>query len=391
MDIIVKKIVLLFDILFHLLPVDKRKVLFMSFKGQYNDNPKYISEKLHEIHPEIRIYWVIANKSYTKRIPNYVNVVQPNTLKYLYIKNRCKIVVENSAGMYLVNSSKQMMRFIKLLKNRKQIDVATWHGNPIKHIGAQIPGNEKWCEDTFFSTADMLIAGCEQIQQVFNQAFLHKIPIEMIGTPRTDILFNNAVEKNEIRRHLNLPADKKIILYAPTYRNTPFDSGIAQMQCIRFNELFKALNKKFGGDWVFVFRLHNVVQNSIDINSISIDSNGCFINGNQFDDMNEYLIASDVLLTDYSGCIYDVALTDIPCFLFAHDREHYVEKERGMYMNLDSFPYPFADTFDQLIININNYNEEESKVRIHDFLKKIGNIEDGNAALRMVCYLERYM
>ena len=367
----------------HVLPVDSNKVFFSSFRGQYNDNPKYISIRLHEEHPEIEQYWAISEKSTANDLPDYIKIVHYNTLPYCWYKNRCKVIVENGAGSHIFYLPYRKKSIKLLLKNKKQYDISTWHGNPIKHIGAQIPENYNWNNNTFHTTSDVIFCGCEYVKEIFEKAFLSKMPIRLIGTPRTDILFDlDESKKVAIKEKLKLPATKKIVLYAPTYRNNPEDSGIIQMQMMDFERLFDALNDRFGGDWCLVFRVHNMVLLKIDTKTIAEKYGDKVINGNEFDDMMEYMAASDALITDYSGCIFDVAHTMMPCFLFAHDRQKYQEVERGTYITLDELPYEFSDSFEDLENNIRNFNELESRKRVLGFQSKIGNIEDGKASQR---------
>ena len=247
-----EKLFLLLDLLFHFVRPDPNKILFSSFHGQYNDNPKYISEEIHKRHPEMELYWVISEKSKNNDVPEYVRVLHYNTIRYCWIKNRCKVLVENGAGYYLFDNSGSMFSLKKKLKNKKQFDLSTWHGNPIKCIGAQIPGNEYWNEETVFTTSDMLVSGSKMIKGFFERAFLNKMPVELLGTPRTDILFRqDEALKKTIKTKLGLPLDKKVVLYAPTYRDDPTASGIEQMQQMDFDRLFEALQGRFGGDWVF--------------------------------------------------------------------------------------------------------------------------------------------
>ena len=99
--------------------------------------------------------------------------------------------------------------------------------------------------------------------------------------------------------------------------------------------------------------------------------------------MAEYLYVCDVLISDYSGCIFDVALTEKPCFLFAHDREKYESEERGFYFPISKFPYDFSETFEEMIEKIENYDQIVNDIRRKEFLTFIGNIEDGKAAERV--------
>ena len=116
---------------------------------------------------------------------------------------------------------------------------------------------------------------------------------------------------------------------------------------------------------------------------------GRILNGNLYDDMNEYLAASDVLISDYSGCVYDVALTKTPCFLFAHDRVNYEKNERGIYTPLSFFPYSFSDSFVDLLKKIDSYSEEETDKNRIRFLEEIGNVETGNSAKKVAEFLIR--
>ena len=371
------------DILFHITPIDNKRIFFSSFHGQYNDNPKYISMELYKMRPDIKQVWVISNKSQKNDLPPYIKTVHYNTFEYCFQKNRSKIIVENGAGDYIFNT-RNRFSIKKCLKNKKQFDLSTWHGNPIKQIGAQIPGIN-WSYETFHSTSDLMTCGCEYVKQIFQRAFLNKLNIQMLGTPRTDILFDKSEDKlHAIKNKLQLPFNKKVILYAPTYRNNVFDSGIKQLEMMNLDLLFDSLHKRFGGEWVLVYRFHNMVLLSIDKNWLKKQRN--ILNGNQFDDMMEYMFAADALITDYSGCIFDIMHTNKPCFLFAHDKENYIKNERGSYIPLSDLPYDFADSFESLISNINNYNEESTQKKVETFQNKIGNMEDGHASER-ICNL----
>lgn len=378
----------LLDIFFQFLPVSKNRVLFSSFHGQYNDNPKYISVEMHKQYPSITQYWVFSEKTNANDIPYYIRPLKYNTLKYNIIKNTCCLFIENGAGAYLFDNSTSFFWLKKKLKNRKQIDFSTWHGNPIKHIGAQIPGNEFWDKNTFFTSSDVMIAGCQLVKSIFEDAFLNSMPVKLLGTPRTDLLFNNdSKQVLNLKKKLGLPIDKKIVLYAPTYRNDPNNSGVDQMNTFDFPQLFSALHNRFGGEWAFVFRVHNMVLLNIDVEKLVNKYPNTVINGNKYDDMAEYLAAADVLISDYSGCVYDIALTEKPCFLYALDRDNYENEERGVYFPVEKFPYTFAESFNQLLNDIQNYSAEQTAVQREQFLRFIGNIEDGNASKRVVKYL----
>lgn len=371
-----------FEVLTHIQKPKQHRVFFVSFGGQYNDNPKYISLFLNNTHPEYKQFWYISNKSTMRDLPSYATILKKKDFKFYRIKNSCKFIVDNSAGFYLFYDEKHYRAKAKLI-NRKQFDISTWHGFPIKNIGACMFENRHWKPNYLFTSSNVMLSGSKTNTNIFKKSYLNKLNIIETGSPRNDILFDDNVSIENLKKKLCLPLDKKIILYAPTYRDTPEDSGIIQISNINFDLLFNALNDKFGGNWIFVFRTHNMVLLALKEKQSSLFGK-YIISGNDFDDMAEYLKVCDVLLTDYSGCIYDVMLTKKPCFLYAHDRSRYCSIERGVQININDLPYAFSDSFDKLLENIINYDEKNTRSRVSSFLSSVGCVEDGKASKRAV-------
>lgn len=373
------------DVFFHGVHPNKNWILFTSFHGQYNDNPKYISIKLHEQYPNTKIFWEIGSKSKQNDIPDYINQVKFGTFKYYYVKNKCSVVVDNFAGFYMSSAIGRKRKIVGILKNKKQFNLSTSHGTPVKTLWAQDP-ESKITKDGFVTTSDMLIAGSQLSKKLYEMATGEKLPIVTIGTPRNDILFDTDENKIEhLKLKLGLPLNKKIVLYAPTWRTTPEDSGVIQIHQFKYDLLNQALMNRFGGEWVFVFRLHNLALKAANIDDLRREyGENYFYNGNDFDDMMEYMAVSDVLISDYSGAIYDWTLTKKPCFLFAHDRDVYENHGRGFYHTMDFFPYSFSNTFEELLTNIREFDETKFQSERKIFLNKIGNVEDGKASDRTV-------
>lgn len=385
--IVINKII---DIALHCLRVENYWFFFTSFQGQYNDNPKYISEKVHEEIPKAKIFWEISSKSKQNDIPDYVNKIRAGKFRYYYVKNKCRVAVDNFAGLYMSSATGIKGKVVSLLKNKKQFNLSTSHGTPVKTLWVQDP-DSSITKEGFKTTSDVLVAGSELSKHLYEMATGDKVPVVAIGTPRTDILFN----KDEgflasLREKLGLPFDKKILLFAPTWRTSPEDSGVKQIEQIDFDALFETLNKKFGGEWVFVFRLHNLALKAADINKLKEKyGSDRFYNGNNFDDMMEYMAVCDIMISDYSGAIYDWTLVNKPGFLYAHDRDEYENHGRGLYHTMDFFPYSFSDSFDELIDNINRFDQISFEQERIAFLEKIGNVEDGKASARAVEILKK--
>lgn len=372
--------------LFKFIPLKKNMVLFKSFGGQYGDNPKYISEKLHEMNPELMLVWAVSDKSSRSDFPQYVTRVEINSIKYIYYCSVSKTLVDNMSGIRGIRNNKSRRVYNFFLTRKGQMNVSTWHGTPLKRIGCDVIGDKI---SNYQTSANFITVGNRYSFNIFKHAF-NGIDIKMYGSPRNDILLKKNIDINQIKDKLGLPKNKKILLYAPTFRNEIDNSGVKQIQEINLQYLFKVLNQKFGGDWVLVLRVHHEVLAQIHkICSDYVDDTWVF-DGNLHDDMAEYLVCTDVLLTDYSSSLFDFMLVDKPCFLMAFDRQNYVYDERGIYFPIEELPFSFSDTVEQLYRNILNYDFDETTSNVRKFLDKIENYDDGNSAERIANLILKY-
>lgn len=373
------------QLLFHLLVPKWNRVFFSSFSGLYNDNPLYVSEELHRRDESVEIYWVISEKSRETNLPVYIKTVRPNTWKYCYYLNRSKFVVENGVGIQYLFCTKAKEKLYQLLKNRKQFDISTWHGTPLKTIGS----DTNWDSGKVFVTSsDYFATGCRYNKEIFERAFNGKLNIHMIGTPRNDILVNITPEdRARIRKRLGFGKYERIVIYAPTFRDDIYGSGAADsfdyLMNMNVPGVTEALTRRFGGTWAFVFRGHQFVQEHVRLNKYQGRADVRIVDGNQFDDMAQYLAVCNILITDYSGSLFDFALTGRPCFLYTPDRQAYV-RGRKIYDSFGKFPYNICDTNEQLIAAIRNFSYPDFKRRLDMFQRKIGNMEEGKAAERIV-------
>ena len=372
-------------------PILKGTAFFRSFNGQYNDNPKYVSEELHRRYPEMKIVWAIRDGK-AESFPDYVKTVPLNSKEYAKYISRAQIVVDNYSGCrtnYLKKNN-LIKRFVfwMMSRHRKgQFCLSTWHGTPLKHISLDEPQYKNAAFSKAYYNTDMLIAGCDLTANAFKTAFRWNEEILMCGTPRNDILFNTPDET--IKERLGIPKNKKVFLFAPTFRDDVDMSGVHQLKELNIEVLLDSLNKKFGGEWCFVFRSHNLVMAAIQDSSVKLNAN--IINGNAFPDMAEYLSCTDVLLTDYSSSMFDYMLTKRPVFLYTPDLFNYNNSERGFYFDIESTPFSIAKNVDELMKNITEFDKNEYIEKVEDYLLKIGNKEQGTAAKSVVDEISKYL
>lgn len=376
-------------------PVKKNRFCFTSFAGHYSDNTKYISIKLHEMEPDAEIIWLVE-KRYMSLVPDYAKAIDINSLQAYWYRGTAAVMVDNVYGYRaLFKYSDGVLYNLKYKLNcmlhskSNQPIIATMHGTPIKKLGRDQVDNtvlDLFCPNTY------LLVGDDHSKKVYERVTFNRIPVIVTGSPRNDILFKLP---GDIRKLYGLPQDKKIILYAPTFRNdgkdvegkNVFRSGIDQINQIDFEELFKVLSEKFSGEWVMVCRFHYHVEKMVNWDELEEKYPGKFINGNLHDDMAGYLAGSDILMTDSSSCMYDFSLTKKPCFLFFPDIDHYRDKERGFYLDLNSMPFPVAQNFDELIHSIRTFCQSDYEKKVNHLLLSTGSMNDGESADRIVRFV----
>lgn len=365
------------------MPVKANTALFMSFRGLYSDNPKAVSIELHKRLPNIKIYWAVSNNK-KDDLPSYVTPILYGSSKYISLTYRAQIVVDNYNGIrkmdYSDNSSKIKKALVKFFcrKRKKQFNISTWHGTPLKHIAYDEINAKKGFH--ICSSAEYLVSGCLHTSKCFKSAFQNYFKIFNYGTPRNDIFFISC-DRNRILKDLNIPINKKVILFAPTFRNNLEMGGLFQIRHIDINKLLNELSIKFGGEWVFVCRFHNNVFNNIPVDFFDSKS---IINGNIHDDMADYLRIADILLTDYSSSMFDYILLKKPCFLYVPDLFDYVHEERGVYLDVCKLPFPLSESFDDLLMSIDNFKYDVFLNNLTNFETELGNYENGLASSKIV-------
>ena len=135
-------------------------------------------------------------------------------------------------------------------------------------------------------------------------------------------------------------------------------------------------------------RLHpQLVARNIMINN----SGKCIIDISKVDDMYEVLAGCDAFITDYSSAAFDAMIMKIPVFLYCHDYKEY-EGERGKLLwdlKDNKFPFPMAETNEELNRNIVSFKNKEYCSRLENFMNKVGMQEDGMGAKTVVEWIDK--
>ena len=360
-----------------LLPLKTNKIVICSFFGKgYTDNPKYIAQELLSRHPEYDIVWILRPDNQDKaEIPNMIRVISWGSIKSFYELMTAKVWVDNQR------------KLLSCLRKRKgQIYIQTWHGFGPKNIQTEYVNLNYFqlkgiCRDS--NNTDLYLSNNSILDGIYRRSFFYNGEILRKGFPRNDVLFVGDREKilTKIQNKYNISASTKIIMYAPTYRN---GYGL-EIYNLDYSRCLDALTEKFGDNWCMLLRLHPTISyKSKDIGW----SDSHIIDVSDYLDMQELLLISDVLITDYSSCMFDYFLTKKPCFIYAPDYEIYQEKV-GFCLDMNELPFTISKDTDELINNINHFEHEPYINLYNHYNDKYGFTDDGNASKAVVDWIEQ--
>lgn len=325
---------------------DPKMILFNSFGGRkYDDSPRAIFEKMLQDRrfDDYTFIWALENPEKFD-IPKRAKVVKDYTYKFFVYALKAKVWITNSS-----------MEHGLCFKKKNTIYINTWHGSAIKHLGTDIKkeGSFKG-KGTTKKTA--FYAQSEFDEYVFSRAFnLEKSILKRFGLPRNDELANYSEDKvNKIKETLNIPKDKKVILYTPTYReySKTATNQIVQEMRIDLDRWHRQLSEKF----VLLVRVHYEVAKTLDFTA-----HDSVINVSDYPHLNDLMIVSDALISDYSSIYFDYSILHKPMLCFAYDIEEYT-KNRGMYIDIQKeLPCTVSLTndelFDEITYAFENYEQ----------------------------------
>lgn len=323
---------------------DKYLILFNSFGGKkYDDSPYALYQymKKNKKYNKYKMIWAVDNPIVFG--DEKVDYVKNNSFKFFTTALKAKYWITNSS----------MERGLKI-KKKGTIYINTWHGSVIKKIDL------KTDRMNFRVTPpDYYCAQSNLDIDYFSEKWKYpKNKILLSGYPRNDELCNvKQDEINRIKQKLGIPLDKKIILYAPTFRDNDYDINGCY---IKPPMDLKKWRKELSNKYIMVFRAHYEINNSLNI--VEDD----FIkNYSDYPRLNELLKISDILISDYSSIMIDYSILERPIFCFAYDYDKY-QKERGTAYDLrKELPNGITTNEDDLIIQIKNcdYNNERIKTK----------------------------
>lgn len=369
------------------IPVRKNHVFFISFKGNaYVCSPKAIYEHMlkDQQYEGYHFTWAFDEPEKYEFLTRNRNtrLVRTNTREMDEAMHEAQYWIANHRVPDYINPS------------FKQTYVQCWHGTPLKRLGydlaylnnAMNSSDEMWSKYRIDAKKfKYLISPSPYATEKFISAWNLKAigkeaAVIQTGYPRNDFLKNYTQEDAAgIYEELGIPTgtNKKIALYAPTWRDNQFHSEIGytyqhQLDLDRWRE-------RLGDDYIILCRFHYFVANQIDFERYE----GFIYNFSDYDDINRLYVISDLLITDYSSVFFDYANLRRPIIFYMYDLEDYRDNIRGFYLGLEELPGKIITTEEALLDELGgmdftgHYNE-----KYKTFNQKFNGLDDGHAAAR---------
>lgn len=352
--------------LFWIIPVKKNRVLFLSFNGkQFSDSPMYIYKEMLQYGNKYELIWAFSNPD---SIVNKKKVyyVRKESFKYFYYFCTSRfIIVNDTSNIYMP-------------VRKSQVYINTWHGGGwFKKVGLSCDNYSDYTEfefkmknkqTTYFTASSEYF-----VETVLHRSFAYDGKILRTGMPRNQIFYQE--NKNEIREFVRRKfieePDTLVVLYAPTHRS--YKDEIPPLDVKLISE---SLNKRFGKNVKVLFRAHHLIG-SFDIDSSLIE------NVTNYPDIQELLLACDIVLSDYSSCMWEAAIQYKPIIVYAPDAQKYIDSQ-GFFLDMDKWPFIVGKTNKEVSEKILSFDESRYSREIRKLVADTTPYENANSVQSIV-------
>jgi len=365
---------------------DDKTAIFFAFRGKsYTCSPRAIYEYMlsDEEYKDFNFIWAFK---------------EPEKYEYL-LENRNTQIIKFGGREYRRALAKSKYWFFNyrvadhIYPKKDQVYVQCWHGTPLKKLGYDLKNtnnamnseqeiHEKYKLDAkkfkyILSPSKFASEKFASAWNLVNTNMAYKV-LEK-GYPRNDFLYN--YKQDDVSRtveNLKLPKNKKIILYAPTWRDDQHEVGVGYTYKTEVD--FDFLRKELENEYIILFRAHYLVANSFDFEKYK----GFIYDVSNVDNINDLYIISDVLVTDYSSVFFDYANLKRPMVFYMYDYEKYKDDLRGFYIDIQELPGKITKTENELIEAIRETEKFTYSEKYKEFNKKYNYLDDGQASKRVV-------
>lgn len=353
--------------LLRIVSIKNNKIVVCGFNGKgFGDNGKYIVLELLKHSSNYDIVW-LADKVYFSTIPSQVRWVDIKSLKAVYELVTAKIWIDNARKELCVR------------KRKEQYYINTGHGGiPLKKVEKDAEGVlgqyfiRKAKHDS--GMTDLLISHAKFRTKIMHERYWYDGEVYECGIPKIEILMlDNREIKEKVKTFYQLAPDCHIAMYAPTFRQ---DNSLEAYD-LDIKRVKEELEKQFYGSWVIFVRMHPNLKAGFDL---AAKYEYAALDVTDYPDMQELLISSDILITDYSGTMFETLYTDKIVFLYANDLQNY---ERGFYFDIHQLPFPLAENNQEMLKNIQLFHQEEYQEKVQKLKDELGLKEEFGASIKI--------
>jgi CDP-glycerol glycerophosphotransferase len=349
-------------------------VLYISYNGkQYSDSPRAIHEEMLRRGADVEHLWLVRDSQV--ELPGTVKGVRMWGTEWYEALARCRYIVTNGHLPHWLE------------RREGQVIVQTWHGTMLKKIGLDIeaPAFDPDYHERLRAESrhwSLLVSANRFSTPILERAMAYGGPMLEAGYPRNDYLYaaDREVRTKETRERLGVPDGKKVILYAPTWR----DDLSHRRGHFRFDLRLdvEAARQHLGDDHVLLIRRHSNI-----VDAVPVTGDGFVRDVSEYPDIADLYLAADLLITDYSSVMFDYAHLRRPMLFFTYDLEHYRDTLRGFYFDFEQdAPGPLLRTSAEVVDavrNIGRVNDAYAE-RYQRFHHLFCGLDDGHASDRVV-------
>lgn len=378
--------------------VDEKLVFFESFGGRsFSCSPRaiFLSMLQQERFSDYHFVWCfkgeradIALEFDPTLSDSRVSIVKRGSAEYFRMLASSKVLVLNTRLPEYVTPKLD------------QIFVQCWHGTPLKCLGYDVQIETTNALNTTQELADRFGLDATKWTYLLSpSAYTSKHLADAFGLPeerRASVVLEEGYPRNdeialahadatrarqkELREKIGVPEDKKVLLYAPTWRDNSYKAGVGYT----FDYLidFDLLQRELGDEWVVLFRPHYYIANHFDFSAYE----GFVIDVSSWGNINELYIAADALVTDYSSVMFDYAIMRRPIMLFVPDYDTYANNIRGFYFDLSEIPGPHCKETSELVGYLKDIDGywEQYRSAYEAYVERFCPKDDGHAAERVI-------
>lgn len=344
--------------------VPNRVVFYLYQRRGFTCNVKYIMQELiKEAGKKLDIIWVSDYPETCDKVREMgIRVVKGGTKEHweCYFTARVNVTSDCQPPYFY--------------KRPDQTAITAWHGGiSYKVIGFDCLGASSDEELEIYGMKnrqpDCWLSGSQRFTDDTSEGFRHdKDVFRPTGMARNDVFFTDQADMvRRVKKELGIPMKTKVVMYAPTFRRGGKHAG----EPFDIKAFKTALKDKWGGNWLLLYRGHYFMKDNPKLDALDVS---------QYEDIQELMCITDVLVSDYSSCMWDFSFTKRPIFVYATDLDKFEYNDRGFYLPPETWPFSIATTSDGLCENVMDFDEKDYKKKIELHHKTEGAFEKGMSA-----------